>query len=371
MSKAGKLLLISALFFFLSGCMDRIDLEDATITLMAGVDVNEKDELLFYLSSPVFSREAKKKSEEFGVKAESFRQARARLDEMVTGLTLSGKIQAIVLGKRLLEHPDWFKILDVIFRDARFTVNARMVYFDGEVGDLFHFQPPDKPRLSLHLTKLIDTANQRNLTVRTRAQDFHRQMFEKGINPTITAVGKEKAIKILGTAVLSKEGTYVELLQSQETMLLQLFLHGKEGEVTFTVPIPAPNDSKKMIKHRVSLIAKQASKKVKTTFRDGKFHFEVKMKFGGGISERLFPFDMEKDYKDMEQMVNAELRKEFGKLVVKCQQNEVDPFGFGLYARAHAYQEWKKVQDNWPKAFAQAEVKFVPELSIKGNGVIR
>ncbi|KZE53959.1 spore gernimation protein [Brevibacillus parabrevis] len=371
MRKAKKLLLILALLCFLSGCMDRIDLEDATITLLAGVDLTEKNELLFYLSSPVFSKEAKKKSEEYGVRAESFRQARARMDQMVTGLTLSGKIQVVVLGKRLLEHPDWFKILDVIFRDARFTVNARMIAFDGQISDLFHFQPPDKPRLALHLTKLIDTANQRNLTVRTRVQDFHRQMFEKGINPTITAVGKDKVIKILGTAVLSKKGTYVELLQSQETMLLQMFLHGKEGEVTFTVPLPAPNDNKKMIKHRVSLMAKEVSKKVKTTYEDGKFHFEVKLKLGGGISERLFPFDMEKDYKDMEQIVSTELRKEFEKLVAKCQQNEVDPFGFGLYARAYAYQEWKKVQDNWPKAFAQAEVKFVPEISIKGNGVIR
>lgn len=132
MSACVRILLVAILATTcLSGCMDRIDLEDATITLMAGLDLNEKNELLFYLSSPVFSKEAKDKSEEFGVKADSFRQARMDLDEMVTGVTLSGKIQVFVLGKRLLQHPEWFQLLDVMFRDARFTVNARNAVFDG------------------------------------------------------------------------------------------------------------------------------------------------------------------------------------------------------------------------------------------------
>jgi Ger(x)C family germination protein len=356
---------------FLPGCMDRIYLEDATLSLMIGIDLNEKNELLFYLSSPVFSKEAKKKAEEFGVKADSLRQSRARLDEMVTALTVPGKVQVFVLGKRLLQHPDWFKLMDVVFRDAKFTVNARMVAFDGPVHELFHFNPKDKPRLALHLTKLIDTANQRNLSVKTRVQELHRQMFEKGMTATLTEMKKEKAVKIMGTALLDEKGRYATLLQQKENLFLQMLLHGKQGEISLTIPTPDQEGGKKIVKKRVGFLVKSLSKKVKTDFVEGRFRFDVHLDMRVTIAERLFPFDMEKEYKKMEQMIEEELRKEFAKTILKCQQSKTDPFGFGLYARAYQYKEWKKVQDNWTEAFADATVSVDPEVSIKGNGITK
>lgn len=371
MNRHVRILLLAVMVALLPGCMDRIYLEDATLTLMLGIDLNEKNELLFYLSSPVFSKEAKKKAEEFGVKADTLRQSRARLDEVVTALTVPGKVQVFVLGKRLLQHSDWFKLMDVVFRDARFTVNARMVVFDGPVHELFHFYPEDKPRLALHLTKLIDTANRRNLTVKTRVQELHRQMFEKGMTATLTEMKKGKAVKIMGTALLDEKGTYTTLLEQRDNLYLQMLLHGKQGEISMSIPIPEKEGGKKIVKKRVGIIVKGLSKKVKTDFSQGRFQFDVDLDMRIAIAERLFSFDMEKDYKKMEKMIEDELRKEFANLIAKCQKSKTDPVGFGLYARAYEYQEWKKVQDNWTKAFAEAEVRVVPKVSIKGNGVVK
>ncbi|WP_353936516.1 Ger(x)C family spore germination C-terminal domain-containing protein [uncultured Brevibacillus sp.] len=85
----------------------------------------------------------------------------------------------------------------------------------------------------------------------------------------------------------------------------------------------------------------------------------------------MFPFNMTKDYKKLEKMIEEELRHDYEQLIAKCQKKELDPFGFGLYARAYAYKDWKKVEDDWPKAFAKATVRIVPDVSIKGNGVIK
>lgn len=371
MTRHLRIALLALMVALLPGCMDRVYLEDATLTLMLGIDLNEKNELLFYLSSPVFSKEAKKKAEEFGVKADTLRQSRARLDEMVTALTVPGKVQVLVLGKRLLQHPDWFRLMDVIFRDARFTVNARMVIFDGPVHKLFHFNPKDKPRLALHLTKLIDTANRRNLTVKTRAQELHYQMFEKGMTPSLTELKMEKAVKIVGTALLDEKGTYATLLEQRHSIYLQMLLHGKQGEVSFTLPVPEKEGEKGIVKKRVSIIVRDLSKKVDTKFEDGRFRFDVHLGMRIVMAERVFPFDMEKEYKKMEKMIEEELRKEFTQMLQKCQQSKTDPFGFGLYARAYQYKEWKRVQDNWTDAFADATVNVFPNVSIKGNGVTK
>ncbi|MFS0553596.1 Ger(x)C family spore germination protein [Brevibacillus sp. 179-C9.3 HS] len=367
-----QIILSTVLVVMLTGCMDRINLEDATLSLMMGIDLNEKNELLFYMSSPVFSKEAKEKTEEYGVRASSTRESRMGFDEIVTALTVSGKIQIIVLGKRLLQHPDWFSILDVVFRDAKFSVNARMVMLDGPLNEMFEYKPKDKPRLALHLTKLIDTANRRNLTVKTRAQEFHRQMFEKGMTPHITELKKEKhGVRIKGTALLTKKGVYAGSVDTHNTVLLQMMLHEKQGEISITIPVKLQNEQHPIIKDRISFIVKGVNKKVKTTYRDGKFHFDVQMNFRVAISERLFAYNMEKDYRKLEQLIIEELRKDYAQMIKKCQEAKTDPFGFGLYARAYEYEEWKKVQHDWPTAFADATVQLKPEVSIKGNGVVK
>lgn len=367
-----KIILSTVLVVMLTGCWDRLNLEDATLSLMMGIDLNEKDELLVYMTSPVFSREAKEKTEEYGIRASSLREARMGFDEVVTALTVSGKIQLIVLGKRLVQHPDWFPLLDVVFRDAKFSVNARMVMLDGPLNELFEYKPKDKPRLALHMTKLIDTANQRNLTVKTRAQEFHRQMFEKGMTPHITELKKEKyAVRAMGTALLTNKGVYAGLVESWNTILLQMFLHGKQGEISITTPVKLPGENNPIIKDRISFFVKGVKKKVKTTYRDGKFHFDIQLNLRVAISERLFPFNMEKDYKKLEKLIAEELHKDYALLIKKCQESKTDPFGFGLYARAYEYEEWKKVEDDWPTAFSKATVQFKPEVSIKGNGVVK
>lgn len=371
MRKALRVFLAMLMLLSLPGCMDRIDLEDATLSLMVGLDLNEKNELLFYVSSPVFSREAKVKSEEFGVRAESLRQSRARFDEMVSGMTLSGKIQLFVVGKRLLDTPDWFRLLDVVYRDARFSVNARMIAYNGPVHDLFHLPTPAKPRLALHLTKLVDTANRRNITVKTTVQELHRQMYEKGMTPSITKLDKEKETRVMGTALLKEQGTFATEITGSETTYMQMLLHGKMGEISLSMSYPDKEQNKKIVKKRLSYFVKGMDKKVKTGYADGRFQFEVDMKMQVSISERQFPFDMEKDYKKMEKAIEQEMVHQFQELITKCQKMNIDPFGFGLYARAQEYQEWKKVENDWPRAFAQATVRIDAHVSIKGNGIVK
>lgn len=356
----------------LPGCTDRIDLEDATLALMIGLDLSEKNDLLFYVSSPVFSREAQAKSEEYGVRAHSLRESRQRFDELVSGVTLSGKVQLFVLGRRLLDTPDWFQLMDVVYRDARFSVNARMLVYDGPLEELFQMQSKTKPRVALHLMKLVDTANRRNITVKTTVQELHRQMYEKGITPTITKLDKATTtVQVEGTALLTETGAFATVISGRETSFLQMLLQGKRGEISISLPYPDSTEKEKIVKKRVSFFVKGLSKKVKTSFVDGRFQFDVDLKLRTSISERLFPFDMDKDYKKMEAMLEKEFHREYQELFQKCQKLKIDPFGFGLLARAYQYEAWKKVQNEWPQAFSQAKISITPHVDIKGNGNIR
>ncbi|MCE5169975.1 hypothetical protein LQV63_11705 [Paenibacillus profundus] len=109
---------------------------------------------------------------------------------------------------------------------------------EGPLSDVLHFSPNNKPRLPLHLSNLIDTAVFRNETTKTNLQEFHRQLKEKGITPSMTVLCKEKDIIILGTALLDKHAQYLFTIDSDETKLLYILKHQTSREFPFTLKMP-------------------------------------------------------------------------------------------------------------------------------------
>lgn len=359
--------LVATFLMLLAGCYDQTNLEDITLALTLGIDVNEENELLVYLSSPVFSKEAKRKTEEYGVQATTLRQARGKLDSMVTALTKSGKVQSILVGKRILEQPDWFKLLDVLMRDAKMTVNGRMIAVDGRVADVMEFYPQDKPRLSQHIAKLIDTASHRNITYKTTLQEFHRQMFEKGMTPSVAELKKNGQLEITGSALLNEQGKYAASLGHQETILLQLLQNEKKSDTSLTIPLPVATANDRLLKNRASFYVKHAKVNIRPSYENDKFVFNVRLNMDAAISEKLVS---DADEEQIGPMIQAELDKQYRSLLGKLQKHRIDPVGFGMYARAYTYREWEKVKDRWSESFAEADIRFMARVRVVGTGIM-
>lgn len=54
--------------------------------------------------------------------------------------------------------------------------------------------------------------------------------------------------------------------------------------------------------------------------------------------------DIDKDRKKLTSLVTKQLNKDLNNLIHKIQKQQLDPFGFGDYARAFQYEEWKKLK---------------------------
>ncbi|MES9701280.1 Ger(x)C family spore germination protein, partial [Bacillus sp. JJ927] len=59
--------------FMMAGCFDQTNVEDVSLTLVLGIDLDRNDNLLVYISSPVFNKEAKVKEETTVVKSATVR----------------------------------------------------------------------------------------------------------------------------------------------------------------------------------------------------------------------------------------------------------------------------------------------------------
>jgi len=355
----------------LAGCNDRLNLEDITLSFMLGIDLDKDNHLVHYISSPVFSREAKQKSERIVVKAKTPLQARSKFDAMSTGLTVGGKVQVLLLGKSLLQHEDWHSLLDVMYRNSKFAVNARIAVVDGPLDEIFNFYPKDKPRLSLHLTELIDTANRRNITVKTTLQELHRQMLEKGVTPSMTELKKEKSVKVTGTALLNERGKYMDKITLQESALLKILQHREIKELAITVSIPDQEKGGTIPGNMLTITPGQIKSRIKPSYAQGRFHFDIDVKIVYYLTERLAPFNVKEDREKMERSINEQLERQFRGLFRKMQKHRIDPVGLGLYARAYEYKQWKLVQNHWGDALADAVIKVNVKTEIKSMGPVK
>ncbi|WP_028402640.1 Ger(x)C family spore germination protein [Ectobacillus panaciterrae] len=352
----------------MTGCVDQTNVEDVSLTLILGIDLDDDDNLLVYMSSPVFNKEARRKEEKVGVKSVTVRNSRELFDTTVMALTSGSKTQIFLIGKRLLKRKNWIDYLDPFYRDPKNTVTTRIVAVDGPVSDVIFYKPEDKPRLPLYLTKLVDTAYRRNITVKTSLQEFHEQTTEKGMTASITEMKKTNKIKLTGSALLDEQGRYKLTITPHENKLLRIMQHQKKGEFPFTIAVPLQSHDRD--KHWLSFATQGI--KVKTKVRhDGHFIFDVNVKMRIAVTERLFPFNVRKNASKLQKSIETKLKADFERLIKKTQTAKIDPIGFGLYARAYTYPEWKKVQNRWGKAFSKADVNVKVSVTIAGMGTIK
>jgi Ger(x)C family germination protein len=365
--------LVSLLVLILPGCWDRADLEDVAFVLVVGLDLDQDNNLMIYNMVPVNHKESEEKEIPVTVRALSLRESRGQIDDMFEGTASGRKLETILLGKRLLKHEDWFPLLDVLFRDPKNAVTADVIFVNGPISQVINSRFPEIPHLSLHLYDMIKSANKRHETIMTTLHELHRQMYEKGITPAISELEMDEKLKLRGTALLNEKGKYVVSLKIQENVLLMILQKQVKKEIPITLQLPQVKKSGGGIfdTNVISFNLADMKTKIKTAYRYGRFQFDIRIRSYATLSERVFPFDVENKSAELEKMIEEQLNQQFENLIKKFQKHKIDPIGMGLYARAHEYKEWQKVQDDWGEALSAADIKINVKVKVKSMGPVK
>ncbi|WNR46966.1 Ger(x)C family spore germination protein [Paenibacillus roseipurpureus] len=360
--------LLFALIITISSCKDQLPLENITLMLMVGIDLDKENNLILYSSSPVFNKEAKEKNEVTQVKSINLKDGRNKLEGLVSALISAGKIQNVLISRRVLEHEDWFKMMDVFYRDPKGSETARVAAVEGSIEEVIRFAPLDKRRMSLHIAKLIDTAHMRNLVQMTTLFDLHRQMYEKGITPYLSNLRKNGDIEATGTLFLNKKGVYAYTINHTENQLLQMLQNEKNSSLTLTVKIPEEKGEAIFDTGAISFYVLKLKRDIKVTFEQNKFHFDIQFSMPIHLTEKSFDIDVRHEAPKLEAEINQQLEAMLTTMVKKMQKHEIDPIGLGLYARGYQFKAWEKVQDEWGHAFSEADVHVHVRTKIKNMG---
>ncbi|MGE7889455.1 Ger(x)C family spore germination protein [Bacillus cereus] len=365
---------------FLTGCGDRLDLEKQSISLIYGFDAKAKGKLIVYHVNPIFNEDVERRYETHEAKVHTPREAKATFNSSSGGLVSTEKLQIILFSTNFLKQEGAMPYLDVWYRDPKNTGNMRIVAVNGPISSIIYNNFKDKPALPEYLTDLINTNKLYNRTVFTTFHEFHRQTFNKGITPVISEIKKgKKDIVVTGSALLTSRGVYKMSLNRYESALLLMLQKKANTPVSLTMKIPSTSvESNGNLKETegddfVTINVLTVKRNIDTGYNDNHFRFNTKMNFNIAISEMTFNMDIDKvkDKKKLTSLITKQLHNNLNDLIHKIQKQQLDPFGFGDYARAFQYKEWKKVEDDWPSAFSNASLKVTPTIKILENGIIK
>ncbi|NOU77256.1 Ger(x)C family spore germination protein [Paenibacillus sp. LMG 31458] len=370
MKKWKSIFLTWAALLWLTGCGRAVYIENQRFLLIQGMDFDEEKKVVVYTSSPVFSNVAKDRYKITSTTADTMRESRKKLESKLSGNIAAGKLQSILIGKKMLQQTNVLPYLDVFYRDPKNEINANVIVLDGSVKEVMHTNMSDKGRIAVAIQQLIESTYKSRISVLTTLLKFHQQMTDNAITPCITEMRVEKNdLVISGTTLLHKDGTYAASFNKQESSLLILLQRNTDKPIPLTFHLSPKMFHTDEEMSYVSFNMNKVKVNFKTKFEGNHLTIDIQMKVPIDLTERMFTLDMEKQSKLLEQAIEQELEKECQDLIKKAQKNQVDPFGFGIYVRAHDYKNWKKVEDNWGKALSEATVNVSPKVAIKSIGV--
>lgn len=367
-------LLAAALLFFgtLTGCYDRVDMENASLSLVSGIDVDGQHRQLSYKSIPIFNKTASKKSQELKVVEETQRQGRGYFDAYTTGTFIGRKVKAIVLSKRFVQEvPDWFRYMDVYFRDGRNPITPRMLVFDGPLEQLFNFHSPNQPILPLMLVGMIQSTSARSEAVSTTLQELHRQMNEEGQTPALTELSIDQDAKIKGTALLDHHGRYIDTLSTRETILLRILQKNAGQGISFTLRLPPEVAGASNKDDWISIATERVKVRIDPSYKDDRFRFSIGVRISASVVEKMSSLDLDAHHRQVEIACAEQIRDSFVNLLGKLKKNEVDPVGFGIYARAYHHRAFEQVKQNWGEAFSRSDVQVRVSVAFADEGSIK
>lgn len=356
-----------------TSCNDQLNLENASTPLTIGIDLNANNEFEFFTSTPIFSRNIKKKSMEIHGTARTLRQSRAIQNAQSPGSAQGRNFQVLLVGKKLLQHEGWIQMLDIIFRDARNTVTDRVIAVDGPVSEIMTLNPDDQPLIPILLRGMIETSSASSETVSTTVQELHRQYFEKGMTPSISQVKVKdnKRILVTGTTLLTKGGKFAASIDYQESILLNLLQKKAKPGISLSYKIPGKSKTGPYDTDTISFTAQKIATKIKTSYNKSRFQFDIKLKIAAALTELMFPYNVLRDNKKLEPVIAEQIKLQLEKLLAKFQNHRIDPAGFGLYARAYQYRHYKKVQEHWAEAMADAVFHVDVQFDISSTGPVK
>lgn len=431
MKKAKKEGILTLVFiiiaFILTGCWDRIEIEDRGYILAIGIDKYDPSDLNKYQTDEYINLERKTekfppdqkkpeiKTDQKGVDLKTKRKVKPPLpskenlykfgitvlfpntrmmsktsksDEQMRFLFVRptnnvlgvrnylerevdkrlyyGYLKVVVLGRDLVNDPNLMRqTLDSLYRDKDVPQNTFLLVSETTARDILNTMPLVDPITGIHLANIA-----RGAVIFGRMIDTPLSyVINSFINSNCSVISRVEpnieTLKVAGAAVL-KNYKFVGWIDEEHLAIYKILI-GK-AKHTFI-------DDIKYKSATVPFITTEIQTKKKITKQHGKMKIIYNIKIEGEVNQFVFG----SGYNVLEDPMRRYIQNEVKKVItnkgyelvnlLKYRYN-ADVLGVGDLISKRMPKEWEKLKKNWDKEFKNVEIVINPDVRLRRSGTI-
>lgn len=339
------------------------DIDNRFFVIVAGIDEGKthpfKVSLMLAIPSPKTEPGAAKSvviSKEADTIAEAVRLMKSSVDKELD----FGHTNVFVIGQSFAKHHDLSETLDWIYRRRDIQQIAMLAAGEPDAESILNTRPRSQriPGNDLILA-LSGSGTESPYILREYLFDFYRRIRGNGVDAYLPIIQPEEDNLIINRALVMKGPRAALELSPEETASLNQLVRGfrrfvvkakVEGQyVTFSVS------------------------KLKTRYR---FAFppsappEVRVQVAVEADLEDSPISLyHQDWGKLERIIAEKIQSEYTGLLLKLQEKESDPIGFGLHYRAVMHQGRAEFR-NWKQLYPELKFRVNVKARFKSTGII-
>jgi spore germination protein KC len=277
-----------------------------------------------------------------------------------------GQLRIIIVNQDLA-RTGIHDIQDFLHRNAESRRLAWLLISTGSAKDAMEAQPKLERVPTLYLVTSLDQAAKLGRIPNIFLGNYWTTYFSKGqepVLPLISVQGKDR-IQLEGLAVF-KGDRMVDTLHGLEVAAYLEFINVKPAGVSFAFPMPGDPA------HSIILRSTKRKTKIKLRMENGRPAFDVYTRVEANIEEKTGRKPLEHaTFVQLLKTTSEEVKKGQAKVLEKLKQNRADIVGFGEYVRGMQPTYWRKIRskDEWDQQFAELPIRLHAQVFVRRSGV--
>ncbi len=360
--------------FLLTGCWDKIEIEDRAHISSVGIDkykgpiIDEKpaNPYVFTFSFPEHKKDDAKDIVVSTVGETLYSVSRIMADRSNRQIFL-GHLRTIIIGSDIAKDPKVFRqILDGIENSEFISRRVVLAITEDSAQEVINVVPAMENRLGEFISGLFRRTDRIPRTVGSSVGDILKDLHENGNTIIPKIMPGETDVKVAGAGIISDFQFKGWLGEMETAHLLVLkgqakYLSGMSIEYRgHTIPVDL-----RPKKPKFTLVRDKNNIKIL---------IEVEME--GDIKQTYFEAEEDmlnaKNVEEIENMVQRVTEERATIALNKIQKEfETDVLGIDRYLRQSHYKLWKEVEGDWRKIFPNIDIHISTDIKIRRVGLIR
>ncbi len=390
--RAGCTVILICLLTLLTGCWDRVEIQERGFVVGVAIDVSENEAE----EEGTGEKEERAKGKERyvvtyqfvapeglqgdgGGNAESFfnlttegasMMETARLLATRTSRTpYFGHIKTLIISEDVAKRGRLADVVDFFLRDHEMRRGTKVMIAKGKAKDVFDFKPPIEKMPVMFIRSVAENIHRTGrIYPPVRIGDLHELLLRQTSYALPRITGKKEEVKVAGSAVIQgNTNRMVGWLGEEETIGLNCM----RGEIEGGLEKVEVEDNLVMYEFR----GKNTSIEADVSDIEN-IKFTITMESEGFIPESLKTVDWmsEKVVREVEKRIGKETVRIASKALNKLHKEfKVDAIGLGRHLYTHHPKVWDKIQHDWDigkNYFAKSTIELKAKAIVRNSGVI-